>query len=784
MATPPREGSRCDESFACDSGLRTREPRVKVRAVQLNRKEEQMRRRLLGYCGMLLAIAVLVAKLHAGEVTGLTLINAETDQAVSQLNDGDTIDLAKVGGELNVRADVQGGVGSVRFAYDKQGNHRTESTAPFAMAGDTKGNYGSWTPSPGKHTIVATPFSKPRAGGEKGQPFSVSLTVVGEAKAVFAPIEYPVLEDESAFKEMAVPPQMLDINGELRKWHRITLTFDGPETSETSTPNPFLDYRLNVLFRQGERTYLVPGYYAADGNAAQTGAASGNKWRVHFAPDATGTWTYAVSFRGGNRIAVNDDPKAGVPIRALDGFDGSFDVAPTDKTGRDHRGKGRLQYVGKRYLRFAETGEFFLKQGADAPENLLAYADFDGDFKTDGHKDHFIKTWQAHAGDWRFGDPTWQDVKGKGMIGAVNYLAGQGMNVFSFLTLNIEGDDGNVFPYLNYDERYRMDVSRLDQWEIVFEHGDRVGMYLHFKTSETENELLLDHGDTNVQRKLYYRELVARFAHHLALNWNLGEENGSLGRHNQSTPQRKAMAKYLHDHDPYGHMIVIHNGRQPDDLLGDESVLTGYSLQTNRPDFGNVHGQIVRWIQKSVDAGKPWVVACDEPGDASHSLITDGVDPEHNDARMNGLWGCLLGGGAGNEWYFGYKHPHSDLTCQDWRSRDLWWDQCRIALEFFHTYLPFTEMANHDSLTTDPDDYCFAKPSEVYAIMLRPGSTTALDLGDADATFDVRWFNPRTGGQLQTGSTKTIQGPGEKSLGVPPCDSDKDWIILVTKFEG
>ncbi len=69
-----------------------------------------------------------------------------------------------------------------------------------------------------------------------------------------------------------------------------------------------------------------------------------------------------------------------------------------------------------------------------------------------------------------------------------------------------------------------MDVSRLDQWEIVFGHGTQKGMYLHFKTSETENEMLLDSGDLGVQRRLYYRELIARYSHHLALNWNLGEE--------------------------------------------------------------------------------------------------------------------------------------------------------------------------------------------------------------------------------------------------------------------
>jgi hypothetical protein len=237
-------------------------------------------------------------------------------------------------------------------------------------------------------------------------------------------------------------------SGELKKWHKVTLTFDGPETSETADPNPFLYYRLNVTFKHqpSGKSYLVPGYYAADGDAANTSANSGNKWRVHFAPDQVGTWKYNVSFRKGSNVAVDERNNAGQSASFMDGQSGSFDIEPTDKTGRDFRGKGLLKYVGKHHLRFAETGEYFLKCGADAPENFLAYADFDGDFKTDGHKDELIKTWGPHIKDWKLGDPTWQQGKGKGMIGAVNYLASKGMNVFSFLPLNIEGDDRNVFP--------------------------------------------------------------------------------------------------------------------------------------------------------------------------------------------------------------------------------------------------------------------------------------------------------------------------------------------------
>jgi hypothetical protein len=569
------------------------------------------------------------------------------------------------------------------------------------------------------------------------------------------------------------------ISGELKKWHKVTITFDGPDTSETADPNPFLYYRLNVTFKHQKsgKSYLVPGYYAADGNAANTSADSGNKWRVHFAPDQVGIWKYSVSFRKGKNVAVNERKNAGQSAGFMDGQSSSFNIEPTDKTGRDFRGKGLLQYVGKHHLRFAETGEYFLKCGADAPENFLAYKEFDGDFKSDGHKDNFIKDWGPHIRDWKPGDPTWQTGKGKGIIGAVNYLASKGMNVFSFLTLNIIGDDRNVFPYTTYDERFRMDCSRLDQWEIVFEHGTRLGMYLHFKTSEAENQRLLDDGDTTLERKLYYRELIARFSHNLALNWNLGEEIGSWGNHKgQNTVQKQAMAQYFHDHDPYQHHIVIHNGENHYDLLGDASKLTGFSLQTNKPDFSRVHDQTKNYINRSVKAGKPWVVACDEPGDASHGLITDAEDPTRDNARKNGMWGNLMAGGAGVEWYFGYQHPHSDLTCQDWRTREKVWTQCRYALDFFEKYeIPFWDMKCEDEMTENTDDYVLCKPGKIYLVYLKHGGKVELNVPDGN--FNYGWFNPRTSEGIN-GLLKSGSAHAGRKIEVTAPDNN-DWLLVI-----
>src|SRR5688572_11710242 len=88
------------------------------------------------------------------------------------------------------------------------------------------------------------------------------------------------------------------LSGEQKQWHKISLTFNGPQVSENDATNPFRNYRLDVTFKHlaSGRTLLVPGYFAADGDAHNSGATSGSKWRVNFSPDATGTWSYSVSF--------------------------------------------------------------------------------------------------------------------------------------------------------------------------------------------------------------------------------------------------------------------------------------------------------------------------------------------------------------------------------------------------------------------------------------------------------------------------------------------------------
>ena len=126
-----------------------------------------------------------------------------------------------------------------------------------------------------------------------------------------------------------------------------------------------------------------------------------------------------------------------------------------------------------------------MKLGADSPETLLAYADFDGTVALKPQVPLQRSRPTSRTGS--AGDPTWKDDKGKGLIGAVNYLASKGVNSISFLPYNAGGDGDNVWPFVARDDKFHYDVSKLDQWQIVFDYAQQKGIYLHFKLQENEN---------------------------------------------------------------------------------------------------------------------------------------------------------------------------------------------------------------------------------------------------------------------------------------------------------
>ena len=151
---------------------------------------------------------------------------------------------------------------------------------------------------------IAIPLIKPDYGGffvfMKAR---LSLSNYALAAVSFI-ILFPLL--------LRADPGSVEIGGELKTWHSVTLSMEGPQAGELDrAPNPFTNYSMFVVFahESGAPVYGVPGYFAADGDAANSSATSGNIWRAHLSPDKTGTWNYEVQFRKGKDAAL--DPSAG-----------------------------------------------------------------------------------------------------------------------------------------------------------------------------------------------------------------------------------------------------------------------------------------------------------------------------------------------------------------------------------------------------------------------------------------------------------------------------------------
>lgn len=504
------------------------------------------------------------------------------------------------------------------------------------------------------------------------------------------------------------------VSGPLRLWHRVELSFVGPLHAENDgDPNPFLDYRLQCrLTGPSGQEYAVAGFFDTDG----AGEHVGDLWKCRFSPDQAGTWRYVASLRRGSRLAVSLDPADGTPM-LFDGEAGGFEVGPSDRLPPDFRARahGMLTNPGGHYLVFRGSGRAWVKGGLNVPENFLGYAGFDNTPNA-GH------SYAAQVDEWNGGDPDWNGGAGRAIIGALNYLAATGGNGVYFLPMNIGGDGDDTFPTISRDDKTHYDTSKLAQWESVFTHADSLGVFLHFVLSEAESENASYHDGRELgpERKLFYRELIARFGHHLGIEWDLGEEN-SYGER-----RHREFAAYLRALDPYDHPVTTHTkfGRLEEfyaPLLGNPD----FAMTAIQDGLTRIEDNVVEWRQRSAAAGVPWVISFDEP----HPIENDPHDEERGypSGRRNFMWPTYLSGGGGFEWYVKNDGGGDSF---DQRVDDL--HELAPALAWtghataFLRSLPLSRMAPAPAMSTA--DHTLAAPGAAYAMYVREQRSIAVEL--------------------------------------------------------
>jgi len=608
----------------------------------------------------------------------------------------------------------------------------------------------------------------------------------------------------------------------------VTLDVVGPELDEAKGPNPFADYRLDVTFSRSGRDYTVPGYFAACADAADRKCTSGKLWRAHFVPMEAGEWTYRVSFRTGADVVASGD--AGEAVVGVDGATGSFNVSAAPRN--DVRERGLLQYRGEQYYRWSGNGRPFFKFGVDSPENTLAYSDFDHTPNAKG----FRHDWQPHIKDFdaQAKSFTWSGGRGKGLLGRFAYLHGSGVNSVSMLLFNVGGDDQNVIPQImrvsadNYAKlspadqwargvvHDRYDVVKLAQWQRALSYADELGLQVHFKMQEVENNLFMDGGSLGRERKIYIREMLARFNYFLAVSWNMGEEN------TQQPEVVRAQANYIASLDPYDHPLVMQTyPRQKERFrphLANGSALNGLAMQGATIDFSDMRPDILKWTYASILAGRRVVIGYDELGSAGpgapidagfdlttlpkknilslsegdippgtaaggpakgfasgaatvaaskkpSSTVQPEVAPTRETYRRHALWNALLAGASGIEVYYGWENPCNDLSCENDRTRAQKFSDGRNAITFFNEYVADRAfgMVADDDLTLARTEYVFADYGKTYVVYTIAGTPATLSLIGQSGRYSIDWYDAVAGGPLRKGSVLEIAG-GEAPL--------------------
>jgi hypothetical protein len=462
--------------------------------------------------------------------------------------------------------------------------------------------------------------------------------------------------------------------------------------------------------------------------------------------------------------------------------------------------KGRLVYEeGSYYLKTLGDGKYWIKGGTDSPENFLAYNGF---VNTTGRDDkpEWFHDYDRHIADWNNGDPDWDGGKGKGIIGSLNYLSSKHVNSIYVLLMNIGGDGQDVWPWSGpiirtggngVNENKWFDINKLRQWEIVFEHAQRKGINLNFTLNEGEknNKRELDNARLGTERKLYYREMIARFGHHNALQWMLCEEydHPDGGGSSVAPDMIKSWAQYIKNMDPYRHPVSVHNMREEawEPFFGDSRFdLTSFQTHSEGMNGADYSSIVERLRNQAFSAGRKIAICLDETVTTStedneeHIIIDHGSWKRHvfgqSYIRKNVIYPIYFSGGSVE------LILHNLLATDNFHQYNNVWDYMYYARKFMEENLSFHNMQPHDELLTEEDRHgdVLAKIGTKYAIYLPEAQNTgSLDLTGCFCTFTRRWYNPRIG--AFEGTATVINGGDSVSLGPPPGEPTEDWVVLL-----
>jgi hypothetical protein len=321
-------------------------------------------------------------------------------------------------------------------------------------------------------------------------------------------------------------------------------------------------------------------------------------------------------------------------------------------------------------------------------------------------------------------------------------------------------------------------------------------------------------GWTPERERLWLRYLAARYgAFDNVFLWTIANEYETHpdGKYRLDFPGdvewAKSTARFVKASDPFRHPVTVHPvisasraGPSPRDAIeqpwrigeffGVDDAIDVLSQQTGQKGDGCVWDEQLKcWtgdsktLVASLSADRRYnkpVLNAENGYEYLRGGPTEKQQVHHSDKVRRTAWRIVCAGGyfaAGFNGTIGHSDVWNRIDKPDrytFEIRDEGAPEQLGALRTFFTALPFWRMQPFAGVTGDAN-VALAEPGMAYVVYLPHGGETAVDLADARGKISARWFNPRTGDF--TGPA-TFTGAADHPRFAAP--DENDWTLLVT----
>ncbi len=178
-------------------------------------------------------------------VTDFVLVDADTNADIMALVDGSVVEISQLPTtNLNIRANATEAVESVQLALSgTNSSSRKENAAPYALFGDSNGNYNAGALPAGGYSLSATPYSENNLGGSAGNTLTINFMFsTGDNTSALRLFPNPavsevnvgVSESKSEIEKYSI--QVHDVQGRLiRSYDEVEISKNGEFMIPTNT---------------------------------------------------------------------------------------------------------------------------------------------------------------------------------------------------------------------------------------------------------------------------------------------------------------------------------------------------------------------------------------------------------------------------------------------------------------------------------------------------------------------------------------------------------------------